>query len=308
MYTSIAHNSPCIVPPNTGPQPIIEAGTMNINKENLLRAYDEPKRENTEYKNLKSAAKKQMTHAIPSGLLSGIKCPHHGFQNVRAKDMLHHCFDECPIDSHMILENETRLTAEWDANRPFADLIQRRTAVNEFADDAGRPIIDNKGMDALYTVIFNTGVMCEECEKWEDTEALDKTYKNFKTHFTAAQRKLNRRQKTTAKQGGFHGVNAIITEQLEQANDALAKLVSAAAAEVDQMVLLSRTINTQNATIAAHTKQYQSALNNRSAPPSNLPAVAQPERVPMLHGSNWLANGKHKFDTGGYCWSHGYIV
>jgi hypothetical protein len=63
--------------------------------------------------------------------------------------MLQHCFDECPIDSHMIMENETRLTAEWDANRPFADLIQRATAVHEFANDAGRPITDNKVMDAL---------------------------------------------------------------------------------------------------------------------------------------------------------------
>jgi hypothetical protein len=110
--------------------------------------------------------------------------------------------------------------------------------------------------------------MCEECEKWEDRDAVDKTYENFKTHFTTAQRKLKRRQKTTAKQGGFHGVNAIVAEQLEQANDALVNLVSAAAADRDQMVLLNRTINTQNETIAALTKQYQSlgtkmnALNN----------------------------------------------
>jgi hypothetical protein len=28
----------------------------------------------------------------------------------------------------------------------------------------------------------------------------------------------------------------------------------------------------------------------------------------MLDESNWLANGRHKYDTGGYCWSHGYLV
>jgi hypothetical protein len=216
MYATIAPNSPYIVPPNVGPQPVIEAGTNTINKENLLRAYDELKRENIEYKNLESAAKKQMTDVIPSGLLSGIKCPHRGFQNVRARAMLQHCFDECPIDSHMIMENETRLTADWDANRPFANLIQRATAVHEFANDAGRTITDNKVMDALYTVIFNTGVMCEECEKWEDKATAEKTYADFKTHFTTAQRKLKRRQKTTARQGrGFHGVNAVVAEQLE---------------------------------------------------------------------------------------------
>jgi hypothetical protein len=65
-------------------------------------------------------------------------------------------------------------------------------AVHKFANDAGRPITDNKVTDALYTVIFNTGVMCEECEKWEDKATAFKTYEHFKTHFAMAQRKLKR--------------------------------------------------------------------------------------------------------------------
>jgi hypothetical protein len=40
-----------VVPRNAGPQPVIEAGTTLINKENLLRAYAKSKRENIEYKN-----------------------------------------------------------------------------------------------------------------------------------------------------------------------------------------------------------------------------------------------------------------
>jgi hypothetical protein len=102
--------------------------------------------------------------------------------------------------------------------------------------------------------------------------------------------------------------------QLEQANDALVNLVSAAAADRDQMVMLNRTINTQNETIAALTKQYQSlgnkmdTLNNHAAPPANPPASAPLDRVPMLDESNWLPNGHHKYDNGGYCWSHGYIA
>jgi septal ring factor EnvC (AmiA/AmiB activator) len=94
-------------------------------------------------------------------------------------------------------------------------------------------------------------------------------------HLTArpAQRKLKRRQKTSARQGGFHGVNAIVADQLDQANDALVNLVSAAAADRDQMAILNRTINTQNETIAALTKQYQTlgskmdALNSHTNPP-----------------------------------------
>jgi hypothetical protein len=79
------------------------------------------------------------------------------------------------------------------------------------------------------------------------------------------------------------------------------------------MVLLNRTIHTQNETIAALTKQYQALgskldASNRAAASTNPPAIAPSNRVPMLDESNWLPNGHHKYDTGGYCWSHGYIV
>jgi hypothetical protein len=51
MYATIAPNNPYVVPRNAGPQPSIEADITLINKENLLWAYAELKRENIEYKN-----------------------------------------------------------------------------------------------------------------------------------------------------------------------------------------------------------------------------------------------------------------
>jgi hypothetical protein len=77
------------------------------------------------------------------------------------------------------------------------------------------------------------------------------------------------------------------------------------------MAILNRTINTQNETIAALTKKYQSLGNKMDAlraAPYTSPPPNNSERVTMLDDSNWLPNGRHKYDTGGYCWSHGYIV
>jgi uncharacterized coiled-coil protein SlyX len=190
----------------------------------------------------------------------------------------------------MIMENETRLTVEWDPNRPFSDLDQGATAVHEFANDAGRPITNNRVMDALYTVIFNTGVMCNECEKWEDKAVADRTYENFKTHFATAQRKLKHRQKTSTKQGGFHGANALVTDQLDQANDALVNLATAAASDRDHMLLLNETIHTQNETIAKLAQQYQLLSNKMYAiGRSNYQGTAAPQppnRVPKLNENN----------------------
>jgi hypothetical protein len=150
--------------------------------------------------------------------------------------------------------------------------------------------------------------MHEECEKWEDKPAADKTWHNFQAHFLEAQRKLKRRQRTTTKQGGFHGVNAIVNEQMENANDALVNLMTNAASDRDEIRLLNKTVHTQNETIAAFTKTLASIqtqlgkLTGNKAPTQ--PAVA-PEDI--LKDIMWI-NGKHKWDNGGYCWTHGYIV
>jgi hypothetical protein len=71
MYATIAPNIPYIVPPNSAPQPVIEAGTTLINKENLLRAYDELKRENIEHKNLESTRQETNGRRHPQWITLG---------------------------------------------------------------------------------------------------------------------------------------------------------------------------------------------------------------------------------------------
>jgi chromosome segregation ATPase len=145
-------------------------------------------------------------------------------------------------------------------------------------------------MDALFTVIFETVLMHEECEKWEDKPAADKTWHNFQAHFLEAQRKLKRRQRTTTTQGGFHGVNTIVNEQIEHANDALVNLMTNAATDRDEIRQLTKTIQTQNDTIAAFAKTLASIntqltkLTGTQAAPA--PAVA-PEDI--LKDFMWTA-------------------
>jgi hypothetical protein len=67
MYATIAPNTPYVVSPNAAPQPVIEAGTTLINKENLLRAYNELKRENIEYKTSKAPPRNRWSPSSPVG-------------------------------------------------------------------------------------------------------------------------------------------------------------------------------------------------------------------------------------------------
>jgi hypothetical protein len=66
IYATITPNTPYVVPPNAGPQPVIEAGTTLINKENLLRAYDELKRETSSIKTSKAPQRNKWTPSSPA--------------------------------------------------------------------------------------------------------------------------------------------------------------------------------------------------------------------------------------------------
>jgi hypothetical protein len=308
VYTTIVPVNPFIVPSDPGNPPIIAVGTTAVAAANENSQYTERKRMYTEWQTMESSGRKQLQDSVPKGLLSGIKCAHRGFSHLRVRQMLEYLFTNAIISAEMIVENKNQLNKPWGAHKPFHSLIDRVSICREFAADAGRTITDNDVMDALFTVIFDTALMHEECEKWEDKPVANKTWHNFQAHFLKAQRKLKRRQRTTTKQGEFHCVNAIVNEHMEHANDALVNLMTNAASDRDESRLLNKTVHTQNEMIAAFTKtlasinaQIAKLSGTKAAPP---PAVA-PEDV--LKDFMWT-NGKHKWDSGRYCWTHGFIV
>ena len=59
----------------------------------------------------------------------------------------------------------------------------------------GWPIDDRKIMTEVYAFIYQTGILTEDCEKWDVRPNLDKPWAKFQMHFTDAQRKIRRSQK-----------------------------------------------------------------------------------------------------------------
>ena len=169
LYFTLEPLNAFIIPPNPGLPPTIVHGTTAITSGNTLREWNEASREFKEWQNLEKAGKKQLTEAIPSGMLNGLKCHHRGFNRVTVRMMLDHVFQNFgQIDHQDLIANRARLIEEWDSNQPFSTLVQRVQAVQEYANDGGRPIGENDVIDAIYTVIFNTGMFYEDCEKWND--------------------------------------------------------------------------------------------------------------------------------------------
>ena len=134
-----------------------------------------------------------MQEIFSPGDISGMRDVNHGYQNIRARDILVHTIAHCPIDPFVILENKARLQEAWDACSPFEELVERAFEIQEFVSDAGQPINDGEIMTEVYTVTYETGILTEDCEKWDDQPNMDKTWANLQMHFTDAQQNMRER-------------------------------------------------------------------------------------------------------------------
>ena len=114
---------------------------------------------------------------------------HCSFKNTRARDLLSHAISQFPIYPFTISENKARLKKSWDASAPFTDLFKCTLEVQECATNKGRPIDDRKTTTEVYTVIYQMGILTEDCEKWNERPNVDSIWKNFQSQFIDAQQR-----------------------------------------------------------------------------------------------------------------------
>ena len=75
--------------------------------------------------------------------------------------------------------------------------------------------------------MYTTGLLYDDCDKWDDKKHDKKTWANFQAHFQEAQRKFKRKQKSLTRAGGYHGVNN--KKYMNGTHDALINLATLAA-------------------------------------------------------------------------------
>ena len=86
-----------------------------------------------------------------------------------------------------LVGNCSKLSELWDANRPFQELVQGVQEIQEFANDGGRTITNEDTVNTIYTLVYNTGLFYNNCNKWDDKQRDEKTLANFQANFLAVQ-------------------------------------------------------------------------------------------------------------------------
>jgi hypothetical protein len=102
--------------------------------------------------------------------------------------------------------------------------------------DAGGVLIGHpQQINVGYAQIFATGHFMSTCRRWNEKPLADKTWAQFKAHFSAAHRQHKQMQGESAATAGYHSANADVVQTVDQMAEAtigaLANLATATAAD-----------------------------------------------------------------------------
>jgi hypothetical protein len=104
----------------------------------------------------------------------------------------------------------------WDPQQPVETLFKKIQDCVDFAEAGGVTIGATQKLSSVQSKIFRSGKFNRACHKWDETLAADKTWKNFKIHFTAAYRQHRQMQGETLGSQGYANAD------VDQAEDDLA--------------------------------------------------------------------------------------
>jgi hypothetical protein len=93
-----------------------------------------------------------------------------------------------------------------------------------------------------YTNIFATGHFMSACRRWNEKPLADKTWAQFKAHFSAAHCQHKQMQGESAATAGYHSANAVVVKTEDQMAEAtmgaVANLATATAADLGVVATL----------------------------------------------------------------------
>lgn len=193
-------------PAHPGDLPTHAAGLTGPQITEANRRYDDNIAQHNKYVNTKNALRQQILAAVSRTYLESLEDDEFGFADVEPRAMFETLWTaHGALDADALENNRSKISSAFDIdNEPIESLYVRAiTCQRLVADDEA--IADTTLIRLTIKALQTTGVMEDAIDKWDDKAETDKTWVNFKTHFTGGNKK---RMKKTARAAGFHGAHA----------------------------------------------------------------------------------------------------
>jgi hypothetical protein len=158
------------------------------------------------------------------------------FANISARYMLDHLFVTYGNITAVDIEiNSEHMRRAWDPQQPVQSLFKQIQDCADYSEAGGFLIGHPQQITVGYAKIFATGHFMSACRRWNEKPLADKTWAQFKAHFSAARRQHKQMQGKSAATAGYHSSNAAVGQTEDQMAEstigALANLATATAAD-----------------------------------------------------------------------------
>ena len=305
-------NNPFVIPANPGNGPVIAANSTQAQIGAATRQYNQLYKCFHTCTRVDLALKQQIIQAFDSTYLESQKDPNTGYNNVSALGMITELYDLYgAIDAVDLENNAMRMKTPWQPTSPITVLFKQIEDGLNFATAGSQPISVEQSINTAYLLIFATGHFSEECKQWNAKPPVQKTWPNFKRHFTKAYKDLKAMHKLQASLGtGVQfGANSIIpaavynaaTEYHRETTEAIHSLVNATQADRATVAQLS----SANATLTSQVASLQTMLSNLQATLSSMQANNNNGTNNNNNRNNCPFSRDYEPNSKHYCWTHG---
>ena len=137
-----------------------------------------------------------------------------GFSNITAQGMLAYIFLSYEIITAVDLDkNFHNIQKTWDTQQLVETLFKKIHDCEEFSELGGITIGESQKFTTVYTKILTTGILNSDCFRWDENLESDKTWDNFRIHFSTSYLQHSNMHGETAAASGYANADVAQPEE-----------------------------------------------------------------------------------------------
>lgn len=195
------------MPTHPGQAPNYPAGANSNQIARANATYDRELKEFITYNETVNALKKQLLAAVDPTYICSLQDPLYGYANLTVQAILEHLDATYgTLDQTQLNKNMATLDAPWTPTESMEPLWRTAVIAQQVAQAGNDPITDATLLRKFHKVLTDSGVFTLDLRDWDKKAAVDRTWPNFKTHFTAA----NKERIKNATAGDLHSAHSAL--------------------------------------------------------------------------------------------------
>ena len=241
-----------------------------------------------QYDSTDKALKQLLLGAVDDMFVNALSDPHVGYANVTTLQLLTHLYNTYGKVTDADLHRNLQVMMEpIDIELPIETFYRKIEECVDFAASGGTPFSTQQVVSTAFHTILQSNAMPDDVREWRRKPTAEKTWANFKKHFTRAHNDL-RETKATTSAAGYHSANAV----QENTVTALNNLANATIADRQTMTNLTATISVLTQELAATNMKMAEAITRATKLEKEVAFLKKKPKTsapPSTH----------------YCWTHG---